>query len=326
MMLSRFFTIILAGLVVIGAAGGALAEQVINRVVAVVGDDVITVIDLDKSISRTKAQMARMKAAGRGQDIPPSQLRRLALERLIDDKIFEKEVARQKLSVSKDELDHYVKRIMRANKVDEENFVASLSRQGLTPEEYRDNLRKEILKQKLINQAVKKQVVVTDSEVSEYYKNHKQQFTNIAKVTFRAIFLTVDPKAGLSAGNVVRQKGENLLQKIKEGADFAEVAKEYSQGPGADQGGLLGPLEAADLLPAMRQALAELNPGQVSQVLQIPQGFVIMKLVERTGGGELPLDDVREQIRKKLEAQYTEKRFQEWMKELREQTYVKIID
>jgi peptidyl-prolyl cis-trans isomerase SurA len=325
MMLSRFF-IIISALLFLSTGGGALADQVINRVVAVVGDDVITAIDLDKSISRTKVQMARMKASGQGQDIPPGQLRRLSLERLIDDKIFEKEVKRQKLSVSKGELDHYIDRIMRANKIGEDDFVASLSRQGLTPEEYRANLRREILKQKLINQAVKKQIVVTDSEVDDYFKEHREQFKNIAEVKFRAIFLTVDPKAGLNTGNVVRQKGENLLQKIKEGADFGELAKQYSQGPGAAQGGLLGPLKAADLLPSMRQALAELKPGAVSPVMQIPQGFVIMKLVDRAGGGDLPLDAVREQIRKKLEAQNTEKRFREWMKELREETYVKIID
>lgn len=325
MMLSRFFMIISA-ILFLSTGSGALADQVINRVVAVVGDDVITAIDLDKSMARTKVQMARMKASGRGQDIPPSQLRRLSLERLIDDKIFEKEVKRQKLNVSKGELDHYINRIMRANKIGEDDFVASLSRQGLTPEEYRDSLKREILKQKLINQAVKKQIVVTDSEVNDYFKEHREQFQNIAEVKFRAIFLTVDPKAGLSAGNVVRQKGENLLQKIKEGADFGELAKQYSLGPGAAQGGLLGPLKAADLLPSMRQALAELKPGAVSPVMQIPQGFVIMKLVERSGGGDLPLDAVREQIRKKLEAQNTEKRFREWMKELREETYVKIID
>ncbi|MFH2128637.1 MAG: peptidylprolyl isomerase, partial [Pseudomonadota bacterium] len=85
-------------------------------------------------------------------------------------------------------------------------------------------------------------------------------------------------------------------------------------------------VKADDLLPSMRQALGELKPGQVSEVLQIPQGFVIMKLIDRSGNKELALAEVKGQIRDKLTQQKTETRFKEWMKQLRSENYVKIID
>ena len=326
-MLRRFLAISLAMVVCLALAGWARAEEVVNRVVAIVDDEVITSLDLERSIKRVKMDLARMEATQPGSGgMPPTQIRRLALERLIDDKIFAKEVARAGLQVGDEELDHYLDRVKKANNLTEDDFVASLSRQGLTLKEYRDNLRRDILKQRLINREVKKQIVITEADVEKYYKEHQDQYQNLDEVKLRAIFLRVDPKSSLAGENAVRQKAENILNQIKQGEDFAKMAQQHSQGPGAERGGRLGPVKAADLLPSMRQALGELKPGQISEVLQIPQGFVIMQLIERTGDKAVVLQDVKEQIRNKLERQMTEKRFQEWMKDLRNKNYVKIID
>lgn len=326
-MLRRYVSCLLLAILFIAPATLTRAEEVVNRVVAIVDDEVITSLDLDRSIRRVKMDLARMEASQPGSGgMPPTQIRRLALERLIDDKIFAKEVKRAGLRVTKEELDHYINRVKKANNLTDEDFVASLSRQGMTLQEYRDDLRKDILKQRLINQEVKKQVVVTDADVEKYYQQHKDQYQNLDEVKVRAIFLRVDPKSSLAGENAVRQKAENILNQIKNGGDFAKLAQQHSQGPGAERGGRLGPVKASDLLPTMRQALGELKPGQTSEVLQIPQGFVIMQLIERSGDKGLPLQAVKEQIRQKLEREMTEKRFREWMKELRAKNYVKIID
>jgi len=323
----RFFVCLLLTALFVAPAGISPAAEVVNRVVAIVDDEVITSLDLDRAIRRIKMDLALMEATQQGSGgIPPTQIRRMALERLIDDKIFAKEVARTGLKVPDEGLDHYIERIKQANKVNDEDFVASLSRQGLTLEEYRENLRQDILKQRLIDQEVKKQVVVSDADVEKYYKEHSDQYQNMDEVKIRAIFFRVDPKAGLGAENAVRQKAENILQKLKNGEQFAKLAQRYSQGPGAERGGRLGPVKSSDLLPSMRQALGELRPGQISAVLQIPQGFVIMQLIERSGDKELPLQKVKDQIRSKLERQMIEKRFRDWIKELRAKSYVKIID
>ncbi|MCB2228986.1 MAG: SurA N-terminal domain-containing protein [Desulfarculaceae bacterium] len=321
------FSLVLAVLLIAPAMLASAAEQVVNRVVAIVDDDVITSLDLDRSIKRVKMDLARMEATQPGSGgMPPTQIRRLALERLIDDKIFAKEVKRAGLVVPDAELDHYINRVKKSNNLTDEDFVASLSRQGLTLQEYRNNLRNDILKQRLINQEVKKLVVVTDADVEKYYKDHKEQYQNLDEVQIRAIFLRVDDKTSLAGENAVRQKAENILTKIKNGEDFGKLAQQNSQGPGAERGGQLGPVKASDLLPSMRQALGELKPGQVSEVLQIPQGFVIMQLTERSGDKGLPLQAVKDQIRQKLERETTEKRFREWIKDLRAKNYVKIID
>ena len=322
----RFLCCFLLALVLVLPLRWAHAEEVVNRVVAIVDDEVVTSLDLEKSVRRIKMDLARMEAMQRGGGVPPSQIRRMALERMIDERIFAKEVKKAGLMVGDEELDHFIDRIKRSNNLSDEDFVASLSRQGITLEEYRSDLRRDILKQRLINQKVKKHVVISDAEVEKYYKDHYEQFQNMDEVNMMAIFLRVDPQGGLDAENAVRQKAENILQKIKGGEEFAKLAQKYSQGPGAERGGRLGPVKADDLLPSMRQALGELKPGQVSEVLQIPQGFVIMRLIERSGNKELVLAEVKEQIRSKLEKEKIEDRFKDWMKQLRAENYVKIIE
>ncbi|MCF8032667.1 MAG: SurA N-terminal domain-containing protein [Desulfarculaceae bacterium] len=326
-MLRRSVSCLMLAVLLIAPAALCQAEEVVNRVVAIVDDEVITSLDLERSIRRVKMDLARMEANQPGSGgMPPTQIRRLALERLIDDKIFAAEVKRANLLVTDEEIEQYINRVKRANKLTEDDFVASLSRQGMTLQEYRDNLRRDILKQRLITREVKKQVVITDTDVEKYYQEHKDQYQNLDEVKLRALFLKVDPKSSLAGENAVRQKAENLLSQIKNGADFGKLAQQSSQGPGAERGGRLGPVKASDLLPTMRQALGELKPGQTSEVLQIPQGFVIMQLIERSGDKGLPLESVKAQIRQKLEQQNTEKRFRTWMKELRAKNYVKIID
>lgn len=174
----------------------AAEEVVVNRVVAIVDDEVVTSMELNRAIRRLKMDLARMEAMQQAGGVPPAQIRRMALERMIDEKIFAKEVKRLGLSVSDEELNHYIDSIKRNNNLTEEDFVASLSRQGMTLQEYRDDLRQDILKQRLINQEVQKQVVVTDAEVEEYYKKNYAQYQNMDEVNIMAIFLKVDPQAG----------------------------------------------------------------------------------------------------------------------------------
>ncbi len=306
------------------AAVTAAAEEV-NRVVAVVGDDIITSLDVDKVVKTMEAQLgpaaSPAEAAARRR-----QLRKVALERLIEDNIFQQEVKRQKLVVTQQEIDRYLQRIKSSNQISDRQFAAQLNRRGLTPEEYRAELTKDILKHKLIQREVKSSVVISDEQVEEYYKKHLDQYAKLDQVRLRALFLTVPEDASLATQEAVRQRAESLrTQAVKEN-NLPELAKKYSQGPGASRGGELEPVPAKDMLPAMRQALGEMKPGDISPVLKIPGGYVFFQLISRSGDSTLPLPAVREQIRQKLESEALERKFRTWMGELRKKTFVKIVE
>ena len=305
------------------ATGAARADQVVNRVEAVVGDEVITALDVDRMV---KNMMPPDSPIGPDNREAAQKLRGAALERLVEDKMFDQEVKRLQLEVSDQEIERYLSRIKESNRISDEQFLAQLSRRGLTVEEYRQQLKRDILKHKLIANEVQRSVVISDDQVEEYYRTNISQYKDLHKVHLRAIFLQVPEQATPERKDAVRLKAEDLRAQAVDKNNFAELAGKYSEGPGAEKGGDLGALTAADLFPAMRQAVAELKPGEISPVIEMPQGYVFLQMVERKGDSTTPLDEVRQEIRQKLEKEALDAKFQKWMKELRTKIYVKIIN
>ena len=302
----------------------AAPAAVVNRVIAEVGSEVITSADLEKMISYMEASL-RPAPTPQAADQRRKELARIALDRLIEDKILAQEVERQKVKVSEQAVEGYIERMKKSNNISDEMFAAQLRRRGLTPQEYREQLKKDMLKHRLIRDQVRSQVVISDEQVNDYYKKHHDQFQNMNQVTLRALFVRVPEDASPAAEEALKQKTEKLRAQALAKGNFAELAQKHSEGPGARNGGELGPLAVSDLLPAMRMALSELKPGQISPVLKVPGSFVFMQLLESSGKSGTPLQQVKEQIRAKLENDAAEKKFRDWLDELRSKTYVRIV-
>lgn len=309
------------------AAGPAPAQEV-SRVMAVVDDQVITTLDVEKMLRTLEQQMGATMRPG---EQPPSQaqLRRLALERLIEDKIFEFQVKRDKITVGKEELEHFIERVRTSNNLNEAEFMAQLSRRGLTMDEYREELKKDIIKHKLLERNVKSRVVISDDQVEKAYRAiyGGGDAPDASMVRFRGLFLQVADDAQPAVEQAVKQRAEDLRKEAAGGSSFAELARKHSQGPNASQGGEIGPLSTTDMVPAMRQAMMELKPGEISKVVRVPSGYAFMQLIERGGAATpAPTAQIKEQIKNKLESEALEKRFQEWIKELRSKIYVKVME
>jgi peptidyl-prolyl cis-trans isomerase SurA len=323
----RFLASILLSALCLTAAGQIQAQEV-SRVMAIVDDQVITTLDVEKMLRTLEQQMGASIRPGE-QAPTPAQLRRLAVDRLVEDKIFELQVKRDKITVSNEELEHFVTRVRTSNNLSEAEFMAQLSRRGLTMDEYREELKKDIIKHKLLERNVKSRVVISDDQVEKTYRAlyGGGDATDASMVRFRGIFLQVADDATPAVEQAVKQRAEDLRKQALGGASFAELARKHSQGPAADQGGEIGPMSTTDMIPAMRQAMLDLKPGGVSNVVRVPSGYVFMQLVERGGTSTpAPTAQIKEQIKSKLENEALEKRFQEWIKELRSKIYVKIME
>jgi peptidyl-prolyl cis-trans isomerase SurA len=284
-------------------------------------------LEVEKMLRTIEQQLGSSAPPG---EQPPTQvqLHRLALERLIEDKIFELHVKRDKITVGKEELEHFIELVRNSNNLSEAEFMAKISRRGLTMDEYREELRKNILKHKLLERNVKNRVVISDERVEKAREAiHGEGDAAGDMVRFRGIFLQVADDASPEMEQAVKQRAEDLRKQALSGASFVELARKHSQGPAADQGGEIGPLSSADMLPAMRQAMLDFKPGGISNVVRVPSGYVFMQLIERGGmPTTAPIAQIKEQIRSKLENEAMEKRFQDWLKELRSKVYVKIIE
>ncbi len=326
--MQRVLTFGLASLILLSLvmpASSSMAQQVVSRILAVVDEDVITTQDLNKMITRLDSALkpARDEHEKKRRQ---AQLSRMALETLIEERMLIKEARRLKLKVSNQDMDNYIDRLKRNNNLSEEEFRARLSRQGVSLKEYREGLRDDMLKHRVVTREVYSQVVISDNQVDEYLKKQGKGPVESERVTVRALFLKIPANAQPQALELLKKKAEEFKKEAMDKDNMADLANKNSEGPGAGKGGMLGPLAVSDLLPPMRQALIGLKEGEFSKVIEVPGSLVFMQLVKRSTKIITMSDDAKAQIRAKLENEARQEKLKEWLKELRAKTYIKIMD
>lgn len=308
---------------VVALLATSVYAEVTNRVVAIVNGDVISLYDLDKESQPT---IDRVKAMYNGPDLK-SQIynaKRTVLEQMIGRMIAKAEVEKLGISVSDEEINAAIDRIKRDNSMTQEEFLARLEQENKTLEELRNDLRDEILQAKLIDKEVRAKIVISEEQMKEYYENNKDEFVGQNRVRLKNILIPVSPGDSTDAVKAKKTLAYRLAGEIKSGASFDELARAHSAGPGASKGGDLGYMDYNDLAPYLKDAIADLKPGQITDVLETPYGFQIIMLSERETSEVKAFDDVKKQIQQKLYRAQIQNRYQAYVQELRDKAYIKI--
>ncbi|MDA8164444.1 MAG: peptidylprolyl isomerase [Desulfobacteraceae bacterium] len=314
--------ILAAAVLLLPAAGRA---EIVDRVVAVVNNDVITLHDLNEE----GADLFRRIR----QEIPPAEqeeaLRRARqelLSNLIDKRLLEQRAAELKITVSDEEVNTAMERILARNGVDRKKFLHDLQMGGTTEAAYRSRLRTQILQQKVIGLEVRSRIVVTDQKVKEYYDSHfggeKQQDG------YHVLQMGVAWKedGGSPTREEARAKAEKIRSQAAAGGDFQELAKAYSDLPSAADGGDIGVFGKEEMAPYMREVVEKMKPGEVSPVVETPAGFQFFKLLSIKQGDvirQAALESMKDEIRDKVYKEESEAQFDKWLKDLRDKAYVK---
>jgi len=229
---------------------------------------------------------------------------RRVLDVLITQRLIEAEAEQRKLKVGEDELKAYLNEVARRNLLSPDGFEQALRSQGIDVDDYKEQIKIEILKSKLTAQLVHSSVGVTQEEIEEYLRQHPEFSKSGSKVKLRQVVIAF---AGRSQEQA-RSRMAELREKFKAGASFAELAQEYSDGPEAGEGGLLGVVAEEDLNPALFDAVFSLKEGEISPVVESPDGlrvfFLEKRFVEKDQQSEELYQEVRKNIeRRKLESQ-----------------------
>jgi peptidyl-prolyl cis-trans isomerase SurA len=262
--------------------GDAPRRQVvsIDRIVAVVNNEVITQYELESRVRDSIQELGR-----RGTLPPPRpELERQVLERMITERVqlqFARDTA---LRVEELDLDRTVGRIAEANKMSLPEFRKVLERDGIPFERFRQDLRNEVLIQRLREREVDNRISVAESEIETYLSEQKESKEGSSELRLAHILIRVPEQA--SPDQLLRQRAraDEVLKRLKEGGDFAQVAAAYSDAPDGLQGGEMG-WRSRDHLPDLFvQAASSLEPGGVSDVLRSPAGFHVLRLVDRRSG------------------------------------------
>ncbi len=251
----------------------------VDRVVAVVNDEAITLNELRERLATVTRQLR-----SRGTPLPPAEvLEKQLLERLIVDRLQLQFARESGLRIADAELDGAVRRIADNNRLSLAEFRAALERDGIAWQRFREEIREEITLSRLREREVESRIVVSDAEIDNYLA-HPEQANQAALVALGHIVIRVPEQVDPARLSQLRQRAEEALARIKSGQDFGQVAASYSEAPDALAGGILEP-RPVDRLPTLyAEAVAKLQPGEVSAILRSPAGFHIVKLFERKGG------------------------------------------
>jgi peptidyl-prolyl cis-trans isomerase SurA len=255
----------------------------LDRIAVIVNDEIITVHELDTRVLLVTKQLARQGTPAPGRDELAKQL----LERMITDKVqlqFAKETG---VRVDDQQLDRAVARIAESNNMSLQVFRDNLEKEGVTFNVFRDDIRSEMIMQRLREREVENRIAVSEGEVDTYLAEQAKVVTQ-DEYNLAHILVRVPEQATSEQIESARRRAETALAQIKKGADFRQVAVGFSDAPDALQGGAIG-WRALDRLPTIFADVAtKLNPGEVSPVLRSPNGFHILKLLERRGGNGPP--------------------------------------
>jgi peptidyl-prolyl cis-trans isomerase SurA len=276
----KFLSVFFGSLLV--AAGMAVAANepiALDRIVAVVNDEVITRMELDRESRMATEQLRRQGTPLPARDILEKQL----LERMITKRALLQFAKQNGMRVSDTELDSAVDHIAQENKMTPVALRETIERDGVGFDRFREDVRAEMLVARLREREVDSRIMVGDSEIQSFLRSQENQGEKIDEYNLTHILVTVPEQATPDEVKQRRARADTALAQLKQGLDFRQVAASFSDAPDALQGGAMGWRPAARLPTIFLDALKNMKVGQVSDLLRSPNGFHILKLIDKRG-------------------------------------------
>ena len=299
--------------------------QLVERIVAVVNDDIITLSELNTAVTPYAVGVKSRRYDAQKERKLLYTLREQVLNQLIDEKLTQQEIERAGISVSDMEIDGMIERIKEARYYTDEELRAGLKQQGLTMADYRARLKDQILRSKMVNLEIKSKIVITQDDINSYYEGHSDAYAGEKRYHLRNILMTVPALADSLEINEIRKKMEAVVARLKTGDSFESLAREYSQSPLAKDGGNLGTFNEKSLSPQIQSAIQELKKGDYTPILDTDQGFQIFYVENILNEKGKPLEEAAGEIREALYKEIVDREFKKWLQGLRKRSHIKII-
>ncbi|MGB7949293.1 MAG: peptidylprolyl isomerase [Candidatus Binatia bacterium] len=284
--------------------------KVIEQLIVVIDGEPYTLTNL-KKYAKTKMD----------QEFPSGDLKKIndsdreVLEQFITEKLLEAEARESGIRITDQEVDHYISEIKKRNRLSDDDLKVALSREGQTLESYKVSVRSELEKAEILDRQVRAKVNITDDDVERYYKLNANKFRSEDRVRLRHILLVLPKNATPDEVKAATEKATDLYKRIVAGADFAALAREFSEGAGQVDGGEIGWVNRGTLISGLEEvAFEKLSVGQVSAPFRTSMGVHIVKLEARDRGAVTPLATVAPKIKQELQTKALEERFLKWLK------------
>ena len=294
--------------------------QVIEEIVAVVNDDVITLSQYKEQYDATVQQL-RSALQGEEYEKQFQLLKKDLLDMMITDLLLMQQAKEKNINVS-EQVKMAVENIKKENNIEsEDDLKRGLQQQGLDYSQWLKQLEDNMQRQATIYSEVDRTIVLDDSEIVGYYKLHPEEFTEPEEYHVRAIYLATEgksPEALVEARNLISGK-------VKAGESFNALAKEFSDGPAKEAEGDLGRFRKGELEKTLEQAVAKLKTGETGEWVETKNGWYLLKLEEKKDSRLKTFEEVKKDVEERLYTEKKTKKLDEYLKTLREKSYIKIL-
>lgn len=302
----------------------AYTGDVVDRIVAVVNDDVITLSEVNED---GKGMFRRIQNEAPQDQIDEAikEARKQILSGLIDQLLISQRAEQRGVKVEPSEIDAAIDNILTRNNTTVEQFRYELAKMGTNEKIYRKNLRNQILRSKLISYEIRSKIVITDHQIQDYYQKSYSSMKTDEGYHLLQFGCGWAENGRSGSSEEAHMRTIQLRDMVLSGSNFNELAKEYSDLPSGADGGDIGVFAKDEFADYMWDAIKNLKPGETSEIILTPSGFQFFKLLSSKKGNvvtQAPLESVSEEIRAKLYDQELEKKFDSWVKQLREHSYV----
>lgn len=310
-------------LIAAAATGSVRAQEseLVDRIVAVVNGDIVTLYDLNRAFKPYEANIKALRYPPERERQTLFQVRSDILNQLIDSQLADQQVKRYQLSVTQREIDATIERLKEVRSFTEEQLRQGLAAQGLTMEEYRKEIESQILRTKLVNREVKSKIVITRDDIQAYYETHKQKYAGSRKYYLWNIFI----KASEYERDAALKEIQAVAAELKQGASFEALVEQLNAASAPVKGTDLGLYRRDELTAQLQTVVENLKAGEYSQVLETNFGYQIIYVQNIQETPPKPLEELEADIRQILYNEYVDSRYQEWLGEMRAKSYIRII-
>jgi peptidyl-prolyl cis-trans isomerase SurA len=298
--------------------------KTVEEIIARVNNEIITRSEYDKA-----RQAAEEEAKSECQNrCTPEQLQiavedrqKNALRDLVDQSLLVQRAKDMGVSVEPEVIKR-LDAIRIENKLPSmEAFEDAVKSQGMNWEDFKSNIRNTLLTQKVIGSEVGSHIAISEEEVTKYYEAHKTEFVRPEQVALREIVVSTEGKRPEELPDL-KKKADTALKRVQDGEDFGEIAKRLSDGSTKSQGGFLGIYKRGELSKELEDKVFKMKRKELTEVMETKQGFLILEVLEHYDEGEQSLAKVKNEIMDKLYSGRMEPAMREYLKTLREQSYV----
>lgn len=307
---------------VVGLLGTSRAE-VIEEIIAQVNDRVIVLSEYRRSLETLRGELQQSGASGLDLEARYQEQAKSVLRELIDQQLLVQKAADLSLNADTDVIKRLdeIRQNMKLESM--EALEEAVAKQGMVYEDFKSNLRDSILSQWVIQREVGQRVQIKPEEIKEYFEQHTSEFARPEGVSLAQILVSTEEKKEEELP-ALRKRAEEALDKARGGGNFADLAREYSSDATATRGGEIGFIEKGSMSPELESVVDKLQKNEVSPIIETRFGYMILKLLDRSTGGEPQLAEVESRVHERLYLQRVQPALRAFLTQLRTESFIHV--